>query len=250
MPYRRLVVRLTLWRYRCGDCHQDYDLPGADLPFFYGWWLGVSPSLDAVIFDTVAYPGFEQVRALIESVADEQPRDDPGLWMAKVLTEVCDPDRDGNRYVFSGTPGCPNCTSTKVETFTATGHPWPDGAREATHAEWDGLSQQEKLARVRVALGLHRPDADDRFDIDDAEQRLGRVIADCAWALITGEPVEECRSTALARLDTVRAETLKRINDYAGQPLRPANTRWRLVTTLDRLHRRALDNLEALTSPR
>jgi hypothetical protein len=249
VAYRHPVLRLMRLRYRCGSCHQDYDLPGVDLSFFYGWFLGVSPSLDAVVFDTVSYPGFEQVRALIDSVAGELPHEDPGLWTAKVLTEVCDPDRHGNRYVFAGTPGCPACTSTKVETFTGTEQPWLHRAREATYAEWDGLSHQAKLARLRVTLGLHRHDAENRFDLDDTEQRYGQAIADCAWALLAGEPLERCGSTTLARIEAVRAETLQKIDDYAGHPLLPANTRWKLVTKLDRLHRRTLDNLDALVQP-
>ena len=43
------MLRLTQWRCWCGNCHREYDLPGVDLSFFYGWFLGVSPNLDAVI---------------------------------------------------------------------------------------------------------------------------------------------------------------------------------------------------------
>ena len=123
MPYCRLVLRLTRWKYRCGDCHHDYDLPGADLSFFYGWFLGVSPNLEAVVFDAVTYQGFDEIKAIIGSLADEMWDEHPGLRTSKVLSEVSDRDNRGERYIFTATPGCPVCASVKVATFSDTREP-------------------------------------------------------------------------------------------------------------------------------
>jgi hypothetical protein len=80
------------WKYPCGDCQRDYDLPGADLSIFYGRFLGVSPCADAVAFDTVSFLGFDELQELIDSLDQELPQDDRSRWTSRALTEVCDPD--------------------------------------------------------------------------------------------------------------------------------------------------------------
>jgi hypothetical protein len=156
VPYRRVVIRLMRWNYRCGECHRDYDLPGADLSFFYGWFLGVSPCADAVAFDTVSFLAFDELQELIGSLGQELPQKDPSRWTARALTEVCDPDTRGDRYVFSGTPRCPTCTSMQVKSFTATQQPWEHKESAATHVQWDSMSRSARLDRLRVSLGLLR----------------------------------------------------------------------------------------------
>ena len=150
MPYRRVVLRLMRWKYRCGEGHRDDDLPGADLSFFYGWFLGVSPCADAVAFDTVSFGGFDELKELIGSLGQALPQEDPSRWTARALTEVCDPDTHGDRYVFSGTLGCATCTSMQVESFTDTQEPWEHNARAATHVQWDSMSRPARLDRLRV----------------------------------------------------------------------------------------------------
>jgi hypothetical protein len=244
-----VVLRLTRWRYRCRECHHDYDLPGADLSFFYGWFLGISPGAEAVVFDAVSFDGFDELAALVDSLADKRLREGPGRGTAVALTEVCDPDSRGNRYVFTGTPGCPTCTSAKVETFTETLDRWALGAGEATHVKWDSMAVSARLTRLRVAFGLYEDETANRVDLGSIESRYRRVITDCAAALLAGTAATQCRSTGLAHIQAVRSESMAQIDEYGTQPLVPANTRWRLVTKLDHMHRQALDQLDALVQP-
>jgi hypothetical protein len=192
-------VRLVRSNYQCGACGHDYELPGADLSFQYGAFLGVSRNLEAVVFEAVTYPGFAELWSIINSLADDLPdhapeqpplvlpsppadthalqaafesflsayvierpsvvtgtalREAPATVTAMALSVVADPDSRGDRYVFTGTPGCPACGSTSVADFSDTEEPWPRSADPASHREWDGLAYEEKVLRVRAALGL------------------------------------------------------------------------------------------------
>jgi hypothetical protein len=151
------MMRLTRWSYRCGGCHHDYGLPGIDVSFFYGWFLGVSVNLEAVVLDAAGYEGFDEIQAIIDGLADELPNEDPGLRTAKILGQVCDPDQYGDRYTFNATPGCPACASTKVEAFRETEETWPQPARYATTAAWDVMDHHSRVTRVGAALGVDPP---------------------------------------------------------------------------------------------
>lgn len=144
----------TRWTYRCGGCRYAYDLPGIDLSFLYGSFLGISANLQVVVFDTIGYHGFDKIQAIVNSLVDELPDKEPGLWTAKVLGEVGDPDPLGARYTFEGTPGCPNCGSRWVASVEETWQPWPEPARDVTHVVWDALDHPSKVAGIRAALGL------------------------------------------------------------------------------------------------
>jgi hypothetical protein len=143
--------------------------------------------------------------------------------------------------------GCrPVCASTELAQFIETDEPWPTSPGEATHAVWDGMEQETRLRRIRVALGLHRREA--QPTLAHAKERFRQVIADCASALLDGQSVEWCRSMALAGIDAARRETVDRVDEYSAGPLAPANARWVLLTKLDGLCRNAQRELERLLS--
>jgi hypothetical protein len=150
-------VRLTRWAYQCGGCRYAYDLPGIDLSFFHGSFLGISANLQAVVFDMFGYRGIEEIQAIVNSLVNELPDKELGLWPAKVLGEVSDPDPFGARYIFEETPGCPNCGSMWVATSEDTRQPWPETTRNVTQATWDALDHPSKVIRIRAALGLDSP---------------------------------------------------------------------------------------------
>jgi hypothetical protein len=130
-------------------------LPGADLSFFYGWFMGISPSLEAVAFDAIAYPGIRELEQILDSVATELPRDaDRRDLMSVALGAVCDPDSRGHRYDFRGRPTCPACRSGRLSFVVDTEVPWPEPADAPTHAAWEGMDHQSRVAKIRAALGL------------------------------------------------------------------------------------------------
>jgi hypothetical protein len=135
-----------------------------------------------------------------------------------------------------------------VAWFSETYDLWPRTAGEATHTIWDGLSQEAKMRRVRVAMGLHRHDAQPDAELAQAKTTHRRVITDCASALLDGQSVESCRSRATTQLAGARRAAVERIDEYAAGPLAPANSRWVLLTKLDTLHRQALAELAAMLS--
>jgi hypothetical protein len=61
--------------------------------------------LQAVVFDTFGYHGIDEIEAIVNSLVNELPDREPGLWPAKVLGEVSDPDPFGARYIFEEDTG-------------------------------------------------------------------------------------------------------------------------------------------------
>jgi hypothetical protein len=100
---------------------------------FHGSFLGISDNLQAVVFDTFGYHGIDEIEAIVNSLVNELPDKEPGSWRAKVLGEVSDPDPLGARYIFEGTPGCPNCGSKWVAAVEDTWQPWPETTRDVTY---------------------------------------------------------------------------------------------------------------------
>jgi hypothetical protein len=77
------------------------------------------------------------------------------------------------------------------------------------------------------------------------------------WAAILLDSDSDSDSDGAARLVAtstgsglrVRRDVLIQIDEYRSSPFLPANTRWRLVTKTDHMHRRALDDLDAFVQP-
>jgi DNA-directed RNA polymerase subunit RPC12/RpoP len=151
------VLRLKRYTYRCGQCRRHYDLPGADLSFFYGWFLGISRNLETVAFEVIAYPGLDEIEAILDLIAGELGIPRPTDWLGQSLTAVCDPDSQGERFIFARTPGCPNCGSTRVREFFGTEEWWPEPAGPPTHQIWESLDRPAKIRAIRDALGLSEP---------------------------------------------------------------------------------------------
>jgi hypothetical protein len=140
------------WRYECGSCRAEYFLPGVDLSFFYGTFLGVSRNAEAVVFDTFEDPIFDQIDRLVEaqlgpatSTGEKMERGD---IIREIVTLVSDPDSAGSPFVFDGTPGCPACGSTKRARWGETDEPWPAAPGILTHQAWDSWSTEQRTQAV------------------------------------------------------------------------------------------------------
>lgn len=152
-------MRLNRYTYRCGQCERSYVLPKADLSFFYGWFLGVSRNLETVAFEVITYPGLDEIDEILDLIAADLAIRRPDDWLAKSLSAVCDPDSQGDRYIFGETPGCPHCGSTRVAGFRGTDEWWPQPAGTPTHRIWERLDRPAKIREIRTVLGLsERPD--------------------------------------------------------------------------------------------
>jgi len=110
-----------------------------------------------VAFETVSYPGIDEISEILDIVSGELDASYPDDRMAAVLSRVCDPDSHGDRYIFSGTPGCPTCGSTRVRKCIDTGEWWPQPAGTPTHQTWESLDRLAKILQIRDALGLRKP---------------------------------------------------------------------------------------------
>jgi hypothetical protein len=129
----------------CARCGREYDLPGADMSFLYGEFLGVSGNAEAVILDTFADSIFDEMLSVALALPPtDSTRSDLGDLVRRTLREVCDRDSHGDPYVFVGVPGCPTCGSTAVASFRETQEAWPADAATATHQCWD---QMDELAK-------------------------------------------------------------------------------------------------------
>jgi hypothetical protein len=129
-------------------------LPGADLSFAYGTFLGVSRAGHAAVLDAMTDPVFDEVRQRVNQdprlrgVAEREKAD---LLLA-VLPVVCDPDDTGNEFVFAGSPGCPRCGSRSVASFTETNEDAGVAAGHASHRHWESADQSQRQAAITSAL--------------------------------------------------------------------------------------------------
>jgi hypothetical protein len=125
------------------------------MSFLYGWFLGISPDLEAVAFEAIAYPGIGEVEDILDSIAIELPdAADPANLLQVALAEVCDEDSHGHRYDFHQPPACPACRSPKLSLVVESELPWPNPADTPTHVAWEAIDHQAKVAKIRAALGL------------------------------------------------------------------------------------------------
>jgi hypothetical protein len=152
-------MHCTEWHYRCRSCDHRFTLPGADLSFRYGSFLGVSPTPEAVFLDAPASPVYAEVQAVVS----ENGRT-PGMTgmaagrlIRSVVGSVFDPDSNRSPFTFVGTPPCPRCASAQLALLHETETPWPGTISQATHKRWDALTSTEKATAVdRILSDLHR----------------------------------------------------------------------------------------------
>jgi hypothetical protein len=145
-------VRLTAWRYRCGQCGAAYELANADLSFSHGTFLAHSISGAVAIFDSVADPVFDEIQEML----DGDPR--LGVLSAgerisllhEVLPITFDPDPQGNVFVLNGSPGCRQCGSRSVADFTETREVVETVSPHVTHRAWSGRTKPERASAVRA----------------------------------------------------------------------------------------------------
>jgi hypothetical protein len=147
-------MQVMTWVYRCGTCGLDYDAPGADHSRSYFTFLGVSRNLESIIFDAFAFGGWTEFVEMLSVLRRRWPAKARSIDGEAVLDEVCDPDSHGDRYVFGGPPGCPACGSRVSDGVRETPVPWPRSPAGASHAVWNRLTADERLARLSVAFGL------------------------------------------------------------------------------------------------
>lgn len=142
------------WHYQCGDCGHAYDLPGMDLSFSYGTFLGVSRNAEPVILDVLADPAYREVEALVcaDPRVDERGSGELGELTRKIVSQVYDRDSRSARFLFDGVPGCPACGSTQVASFRETQDSWPGDVAAARHDTWDAASSDAKSEAVRRTL--------------------------------------------------------------------------------------------------
>jgi hypothetical protein len=147
-------VKLSRWHYECGHCGQDYELPNADLSFTYGLLIARSRGAEVALFDSFADPCFDEIRALVDGdprvrslTADQRIR-----LLHQVLSITFDPDRFGEPFVLTESPGCPRCGSSSVASFAETDVTISQDMAQLTHTWWEALTRTEKNARVHDHL--------------------------------------------------------------------------------------------------
>lgn len=147
-------MHLTAWKYQCGHCGEEYVLPGCDLSFAYGNFLGVSRNGEAAVLEAVGSETFDELRLLIDvdpRVRGLTSRERISL-LHEALSLVFDPDSRGDDFAFVGSPGCPNCSSRAIASFTETSEPVPVRAGRVTHHRWDSMTDDEQRRLVTSFL--------------------------------------------------------------------------------------------------
>jgi hypothetical protein len=147
-------MHCTEWRYRCDACQHRFNLPGADLSFHHGVFLGVSATPEAAFLDAINDPAYAEIHALVTQDARTEgmsPADAGGL-VRDVVGSVFDPDGMRSPYDFNGTPPCPRCLSSQIELLHETQAPWLGAVIQATHRQWDTLPPAAKAAAVKHVL--------------------------------------------------------------------------------------------------
>lgn len=130
-------MRLFEYEYECGRCRHRYELPGADLSFVYGTWLGVSVARSAVLVETLDHPVVDELLVLLGPDARD--------LLPEALRVAVDPDEGGYLYAFSGSPGCPKCGDRGVARFAGTSRSSPVVPHAPTTRAWSQLTQERKL---------------------------------------------------------------------------------------------------------
>jgi hypothetical protein len=150
-------MRCTEWHYRCGVCQHRFILPGADLSFHYGTFLGVSPTPEAAFLEAVTDPVYAEIDALVTQNAPTAGMIpvDPDRLVRAVVGSVFDPDSMGSPFNFN-TPLCPRCASPQTGLLHETQVPWPGVVIRATHHQWDTLTAAAKETAVKRVLNEHR----------------------------------------------------------------------------------------------
>ncbi|WP_055591193.1 hypothetical protein [Peterkaempfera griseoplana] len=145
-------MRCTERHYHCRSCGHRFTLPGADLSFAYGTFLGVSATPQAAVLHCFD-PTYTEIEALVDDHrrSAHLPPVDAGPLVRSVIGRVFDPDPTGSAFDFTGTHPCPRCASVHVNS-RETALPWPHTARPATHHRWDRLTAPAKAATVRSAV--------------------------------------------------------------------------------------------------
>ncbi len=127
---------------------------GADLSFPYGYFLGVSINAEAVYLSAVTDHAYAEIQALAAQdsrwVGMAPMR--AGDVIRTVVGRLFDGDSAGSPFIFTGGMPCPRCAAAETQFVRATDIPWPTEIFEATHARWDALSDQERIAEARIAL--------------------------------------------------------------------------------------------------
>lgn len=152
-------MRCTEWVYCCHSCTQRFTLPGADLSFFYGSFLGVSSSREGALLSAFD-PAYSAISALV--TADPRVKNlavpEFGELVRKVVGRAFDPNSRGSHFAFHQGQQCPRCASELTVLVHETSTPWTENVvQEASHSQWDALTGVEKAAAVEEALtGLLR----------------------------------------------------------------------------------------------
>ena len=147
-------MRLTRWDYICGRCGHAYALPGADLSFAYGTFLGVSPSGETATLDSLGDSVVDDVSVRVgldERVGGLSERERRDL-VFDVMSAVCDPDAQGQPFVFNGSPGCPQCGSRTVADFVQTDRDAGVAGGPIRHHGYDALDETGRQALVTSTL--------------------------------------------------------------------------------------------------
>jgi len=126
-------VHCTEWHYRCRSCNHRFALPGADLSFSYGTFLGISPTPEAVFLEAPTDPAYAEIQALVNENARYPGMTGlaAGQLIRSVIGSVLDPDSNSAPFTFVGTPPCPRCASAQIELLQETETPWPDTISQA-----------------------------------------------------------------------------------------------------------------------
>lgn len=147
-------MKCTEWHHRCRSCGHRFILPGADLSFLHGAFLGVSSTPEASLLEAFGDSVYAEIASL---VADDRRSaglapGQQGRLVRSVIGQVFDPDSRGSAFDFTGTHPCPQCASVQVD-CRETAIPWPGTVNPATHHQWDSLSPEARAAAVKGVLG-------------------------------------------------------------------------------------------------
>ncbi|MCZ4124679.1 hypothetical protein [Streptomyces sp. H39-S7] len=117
-------------------------------------FLGVSPSREGALLGAFD-PAYSAISALV--TADPRVKNltapELGELVRKVVVRAFDPDSQGSHFAFHHGQQCPECASEQTVLVHETPTPWTEReVHEATHSQWDALTDVEKAAAVEEAL--------------------------------------------------------------------------------------------------
>jgi hypothetical protein len=149
-------MKLELIEYTCASCEFTFEAPGLS-ESAYGELLLRSARGRMAYLNAIRDPTYKEVDGLLAQLPGTSalsPIDRANILRRVYGPVACDRDDDGAPFEIGAFPVCPSCRSNAISSWRFKSPPaFVDiEVPPVTHVEWVGLSEADKVDRLRAEL--------------------------------------------------------------------------------------------------